>query len=188
MAKIVDPTPWIPQIGRIFIAFGGIERTSHDCIREWAGEKIHKHFARASLTARLNLAADLSESRNASELAKKAFTSAVSEAKALIKYRNLVAHNPLCLVFLQGDLDTQVLEAITSNVEDKHLGLKELTDAAAYSEACEETLLHAFVAFRAEAINLEFIKSFPGLGAVTPNPTIERTSPGKPGTASHVKR
>ena len=164
MVKLVDSAPWIPLIGKLFIAFGGIERTSHDCIREWAGGKIHKHFAKASLTARLNLAADLGESRNAAESTKKAFSAAVQEARALIKYRNLVAHNPLCLVFLQGDLDTQVLEAIASNVDDKHLTLEELSTIAESAVACEAKLLHTYVAFRVEALDFESLKHFPGPG------------------------
>ncbi|MCV2350823.1 hypothetical protein [Paucibacter sp. Y2R2-4] len=165
MVKLVDSTPWIPLIGRLFIAFGSIERTSHDCIREWAGEKIHKHFAKASLSARLALIADLCESREASESTKKAFSAAVSEARSLSKYRNLVAHNPLCLVFLQGDLDTQVLEAIASNVDDKHLRLEDLSKIAESAERCETKLLQAFVTFRAEALDLEHIEHFPGLGS-----------------------
>ena len=163
MVKLVDSTLWIPLIGKLFIAFGGIERTSHSCIREWAGDGIHKHFAKLSLSLRLNLAADLAESQNVSESTQDAFRKALKEVRTLSQYRNLVAHNPLCLVFLQRDLDTTMLEAIASNVNDKHLTLKELTEIVALAEACDEDFLSAFVAFRVEGMDFESLKHFPGL-------------------------
>ena len=121
MDSLVDPAPWVPLIGRLFIAFGGIEGTTHACIREWAGETIHRNVARSRLSARLALAADLAESRNASETVKQEFKASLLQARDLAKHRNRIAHNPLCLVLLQDGIDSAFLEAIASNRdEDKH--------------------------------------------------------------------
>lgn len=164
MVSLVDPAPWAPLIGRLFIAFGGIERTTHECIREWAGETIHRHVARSSLSARLAPAADLAESRDASTSMKQGFKAALSQARDLSKHRNLVAHNPLCLVLLQGDIDSVFLEAIASNTDDdKHMSLSELGDIVEAAERCSEDLLRSFVAFRVAKIDFESLKYFPGL-------------------------
>jgi len=164
MVSFVDPAPWVPLIGRLFIAFGGIERTTHECIREWAGETIHRHVARSRLSARLALAADLAESRDASETMKQEFKASLLQARDLAKHRNLVAHNPLCLVLLQDGIDSAFLEAIASNIdEDKHMSLSELEGVVQAAERCSEELLHRFVAFRVAKLDIESLKFFPGL-------------------------
>jgi len=164
MASLVDPEPWVPLIGRLFIAFGGIERTTHVCIREWAGDTIHKHFARSGLTARLALAADLADSSDASETMKHDFKAALLQARDLAKHRNLVAHNPLCLVLLQDGIGSSFLDAIASNIdESKHMSLTELEGVVQSAERCAEELLHCFVAFRVAKLNFASLKCFPGL-------------------------
>jgi len=150
----------------MFIAFGSIERTTHKCIRNWAGEKIHKHFAKAPLSARIDLAQDLARSLDATEATKQAFCRSLVQAKSLVQHRNLVAHNPLCLVFLQDSLDQPFLEAIAHNTNDaKFLSYEELTEIVENTEHCAEELIHNFIAFRVEKIDVESLKSFPGLGA-----------------------
>ncbi len=44
MVNLVEATRWAPLIGRLFIAFGNIEETTHLSIRDWAGAQIHRHF------------------------------------------------------------------------------------------------------------------------------------------------
>jgi hypothetical protein len=164
MVSLVDPEPWAPLIGRLFIAFGGIERTTHECIREWAGETIHKHVARSRLSARLDLAADLAETRDASESMKRALKTALRQARDLAKHRNLIAHNPLCLVLLQEGINSDLLEAIASSIdEEKHMSLGELEEIVETAERCSDDLLHCFVAFRVAKLDLESLRSFPGL-------------------------
>lgn len=163
MVSLIDPEPWAPLIGRLFIAFGYIEKATHACIREWAGETIHKHVARFPLATRLALAADLAESRDSSESLKREFKAALSQARDLAKDRNLVAHNPLCLVLLQDGVDPCLIEAIASNTsEDKHMSLRELEEIVEAAERCSDELLHRFVAFRVAKLDFELVNSFPG--------------------------
>jgi len=165
MVSLVDSARWAPLIGRMFIAFGSIERTTHECIRNWAGERIHKHFAKAPLSARIDLARDLAEAQDATEATKKAFVRSLLNAKDLAQNRNLVAHNPLCLVLLQDSLDRPFLEAIAHNTDDsKFLSYEALVEIVGRTERCAEELIHNFVTFRMEKLDVESLKSFPGLG------------------------
>lgn len=148
----------------MFIAFGSIERTTHQCIRNWAGEIIHKHFAKAPLSARIDLARDLAETQDATEATKKAFVRSLLNAKGLAQNRNLIAHNPLCLVLLQDSLDRPFLEAIAHNTEDsKFLSYEELVEIVERTEKCAEELVHNFVTFRVDKLDLISLKNFPGL-------------------------
>lgn len=165
MTNLVDSSRWEPLIGRLFIAFGSIERTTHMCIRDWAGENIHKHFARTGLPARIELAIDLTVSLAAAEATKNAFCKSLKQAKELAKKRNIVAHNPLCLVLLQDGLESSFLEAIAHHTDDnKMLSYEDLLDIVEKSEKVAEELTHNFVAFRIEKMDFESLKSFPGLG------------------------
>lgn len=86
-------------------------------------------------------------------------------AKKLAQNRNLVAHNPLCLVFLQGSLDRPFLEAVAHHTNDqKILSYEALVEIVDRSERCAEELIHNFVAFRVEKLDLESLKTFPSLG------------------------
>lgn len=164
MVSLVDSARWAPIIGRMFIAFGSIERTTHECIRDWAGEIIHKHFANAPLSARIDLARDLAEAQSATDATQKAFVRSLLSAKKLAQNRNLVAHNPLCLVFLQDSLDRSFLEAVAHHTkEQKILSYEALVEIVDRTERCAEELVHNFVAFRVEKLDLESLKSFPGL-------------------------
>ena len=166
MVNLVDSARWAPLIGRMFIAFGSIEQTTHKCIRDWAGERIHKHFAKAPLSARIDLARDLAEAQNTTEAIKQAFVRSLLNAKNLAQKRNLVAHNPLCLVLLQDELDSPFLEAIAYSTDDsKFLSYEELAGIVEHTERCAEELIHNFVAFRVEKLDVESIKTFPSLGA-----------------------
>lgn len=166
MVSLVDSARWAPLIGRMFIAFGSIERTTHECIRNWAGENIHKHFARASLSARIDLALDLAKFLDATEATKQAYCQSLVQAKTLVQHRNLVAHNPLSLVLLQDSLEQPFLEAIVHYTNDsKFMSYEELIEIVENTERCAEELLHNFMAFRVEKLDVESLKSFPGLGS-----------------------
>ncbi len=165
MVKLVDSSRWEPLIGRLFIAFGSIERTTHKCIRDWAGSNIHKHFVRAGLSARIDLAIDLIASQEAEKATKDAYCKSLQKAKQLAKHRNLVAHNPLCLVFFQDELEDSFLEAIAHSTDDnKLLSFDELLSVVEEAEQLAEDITHNFVAFRFEKLDFESLKSFPSLG------------------------
>jgi len=164
MVELVDSARWAPMIGRLIIAFGSIERTTHECIRDWAGEQIHKHLAKARLTSRIDLAMDLASSRNASEIAITEFSASLARARELARYRNLVAHNPLCLVLFQDQMETPFLEAISSNIdENRHLLFDELIEIVEATEACAAKLARDFATFRVEKIDFSSLHNFPGL-------------------------
>ena len=165
MVSLVDSARWAPLIGRMFIAFGSIERTTHQCIHDWAGETIHKHFARSPLSSRIDLARDLTKSQDAKKATKEAFVDLLLTAKKLAESRNLVAHNPLCLVVLQDTLDNPFLEAIAHNTDDsKLLSYEALVEIVRRTELCAEELVQNFVAFRLEKLDFDALKTIPYLG------------------------
>ena len=168
MVDLVDSSRWATLIGRMFIAFGNIERTTHECIRDWAGDQIHKHFAKARLSARIELARDLACSQDASPMTKDAFSQSLTRAKNLAKYRNLVAHNPLCLMLLQESLSNPFLEVVCHiNDDSQYLSYEELSEIVTTTEDCAEKLLHQYIAFRVEKLDTESLSNFPGLNATS---------------------
>lgn len=169
MVSLVDSARWAPLIGRMFIAFGSIERTTHQCIHDWAGKTIHKHFARAPLSSRIDLARDLARSQDAKKATQEAFVLSLLTAKKLAESRNLVAHNPLCLVVFQDTIDNPLLEAIAHHTDDsKILSYEALAEIVVRTELCAEELIQNFVAFRLEKLDFEDLNTFPGLGGTHP--------------------
>lgn len=167
MAELVDSSSWAPIIGRMFIAFGSIEQTTHKCIRDWAGDQIHKHFAKARFAARIELARDLALTQDVLPATKDAFCQSLTRAKNLAKYRNLVAHNPLCLMLLHESWSNPFLEAICHITdENQYLSFDELSEIVTSTEDCAQKLLYHYTAFRLEKLDIEQIKTFPGLSAL----------------------
>lgn len=162
MAKLVEADKWAPIVGRMFLAFGDIELTTHRCIKAWAGDMIHKHFASARLSARIELAKELAQSQDASDETKAAFCLAMQRAKNLAKQRNLIAHNPLCLVIPRDAQDKTLIEAIAHHSSDQLLSYEELLIVVEASERCAEDISDAYAMFRVEKIDFESLKYFPG--------------------------
>ncbi len=147
MVNLVEATRWAPLIGRLFIAFGNIEETTHLSIRDWAGAQIHRHFIKASLVARIDLAIDLTKTRKSELSAKEFYCESLIRARNLTQYRNLVAHNPLCLRITQDSIKSPLQEAVChiSN-ESKYLSFDELNEIVAAAEDCAEKMRKQFAA------------------------------------------
>lgn len=160
MVNFVNTDKWAPLIGRLFIAFGSIERITHQCIRQWAGSTIHNHVAKNSLLNRLELAVDLTHQQDAAESLKTAFIGSLQTAKALSAQRNRVAHNPLCLIMSLDPADEPFREAIAHNTkESDFLTFEDLTLVVLNSERCSEELMRNFAAFRIANLNLKSFSS-----------------------------
>ena len=56
MANFVDSEhKWATLIGRIFVAFGAIEKLTHECMQEWLNETAYKHLKGSRLARRIDL-------------------------------------------------------------------------------------------------------------------------------------
>lgn len=167
MVSLVDATRWTPLIGRLFVAFGSIENTTHTCVRAWVGDVIYKHVARMPLSARLDLAMDLGDAQDAQPATKQSFRNALFWAKQLVRHRNLVAHNPLCLVLLQEDppLDQPLLEAIAHASEDgKMISFEELVEVVVEAEQCADEVGRCHAMFRIEKMDFDSLRNSEDVG------------------------
>lgn len=143
MTKIVDlDHKWALMIGRVFIAFGAIEKLTHDCLIEWLQDPIYMHLKNQQLSKRIDLVIELVRSKGFKSDNTEKFVILLNAAKRLAEKRNLLAHNPLLLDLFSGEFQ----EIIQSNLKD-HVFIKfeELVKIVDESEALESQLIEAKV-------------------------------------------
>lgn len=164
MVSLVDSERWAPLIGRLFIAFGTVERATHECVRSWSNEAVYKHVKKMPLFGRIELAIDLVASQPFSAENKANFVASLRGAKKLAEYRNIIAHSPLALVLFREQPDTPFREAIASNTDDsRFVEFAELQRVVEQAEASAESVQHNLAAFRVERIDFESLNRFGGL-------------------------
>lgn len=140
MAKIVDLNDkWAVLIGRLFIAFGAIERTTHNCLIDWLKDPTYTHISKMRFSRRVDVIIDLLEELDFLEKNKNNLILGLKKAKKLAEKRNIVAHNPLMLDLFDGDFKEIIIsntkEGVTMNFQE----LKELTQTA---ESLSTELIH----------------------------------------------
>ncbi len=115
MVKIVDLNDkWAVLIGRLFIAFGSIERTTHNCLIDWLKDPTYAHISKMRFSQRVDVIIDLLGTLEFVEQNKADLIQGLKKAKKLAEKRNIVAHNPLMLDLFDGDFK----EIIISNTKD----------------------------------------------------------------------
>ena len=148
MAKIVDlDHKWALMIGRVFIAFGAIEKLTHDCLIEWLKDPIYEHLKSSRLSTRIDLVIELVKAKDFKSDNVENFITLLNRAKKLAEKRNLLAHNPLLLDLFAGEFQ----EIIQSNLKDDvYMTFEELVRIVEESEAMEGLLIEAKVMFKLE--------------------------------------
>lgn len=150
MAKIVDlDHRWATLIGRVFIAFGSIERQTHESLKKWLEEPVYPHVKHMKLSQRVDLLIDVVQQQSFDKDNIDSFIVDLKKAKNLTKTRNLIAHNPLMLCLFQEKKD--FVEAIVSNVKDDvTMEFLELEELAASSEELASNIIDGVTKFRLE--------------------------------------
>ena len=150
MAKIVDlDHRWATLIGRVFIAFGSIERQMHESLKKWLEEPVYPHVKHMKLSQRVDLLIDVVQQQSFDKDNIDSFIVDLKKAKNLTKTRNLIAHNPLMLCLFQEKKD--FVEAIVSNVKDDvTMEFLELEELAASSEELASNIIDGVTKFRLE--------------------------------------
>ena len=98
MVSLVDKNKeWAMAIGRAFVAFGGIEHATVECLRTIPRDRIQKSTQMFRLAQRVDLLLEILESREGDEFVQLALC--LRRVKELARMRNIVAHNPLVLDF-----------------------------------------------------------------------------------------
>ena len=150
MAKLVDlEHKWATLIGRVFIAFGSIERQTHECLKKWLGDPAYPHVKNMRLAQRIDLLIDIVKEQDFEKANIDSFVESLNVAKSMARQRNLIAHNPLMLCLFQEEAD--FIEAIVSNVKDDvTMEFHELQDLAERSEELASNLIEGEIKFRLE--------------------------------------
>ncbi|THK41832.1 hypothetical protein E8Q33_05940 [Methylophaga sp. SB9B] len=150
MAKLVDlDHKWATLIGRVFIAFGSIERQTHESLKKWLEEQVYPHVKHMKLSQRIDLLIDVVKKQNFEQENIDSFVADLTKAKTLAKKRNLIAHNPLMLCLFQEETD--FIEAIVSNLrDDVTMEFHELEALAISSEELAGNIIDGMTKFRLE--------------------------------------
>lgn len=104
---IVNKDKWAPLIGRFVLAFGDIESFIYSMQTRMVDETVLKHTQRLSLDQRIKFVHDLLLNCDMDEVIAQKFIDAITKVENLRKQRNLIAHNPLFLVFYE---DSDIFE------------------------------------------------------------------------------
>ena len=143
MAKLVDAGhEWAAEIGRIVIAFGGIEHVTVLCLRSLPRDPIHKALANLKLAARIDLLLAILAGDDSPEAARLA--QLFGKVKSLAVDRNHIVHNPLMLSVFDSDGELGYVEAIHSlSNANKRLSFAELVQVREQAEQLATNLYEA---------------------------------------------
>jgi hypothetical protein len=149
MAKIVDLNhKWATAIGRVFVAFGGIEYTSFKCLENIPKDNILQSTKNLPLGKRIDLLQEILTTHD--NLVTAELISNFREIKKLSEHRNLIAHNPLVLdLYSSGDDDDLCLKEKIMSLKkpDKHMYFNELEKLAMDSEMLSSNFLKSALSF-----------------------------------------
>ncbi len=150
MTEIFDfDIKWATLIGRLFIAFGYIEKITHNCLVEWLKDPIYPHIKNMNLGRRIDLVIDLAKAQEYTKENIEQFISHLKQAKTLSEKRNIVAHNPLMLTLFQGDPDfVEVIQSIKK--DEVFIEFHQLEDIVLQTESVCSNLLEIKVKFGLE--------------------------------------
>ena len=139
MVKLVDlDHKWAKLIGRTFVAFGSIEKSSYEYLESWVSSKVFTHIKGMGLAKRLGLLLDLCEEQDYEDIDD--LIEYFKEAKELSKKRNIIAHNPLVLTLYEGDDKfTEIIQSIKK--ENIQIELEELMEITRKSEVVASNLI-----------------------------------------------
>ena len=147
MAKLVNLSgKWAAPIGRLFIAFGGIEKILLDCLLFFPRDPIYRHAARQSLRSKIDLLTEILEPRTKSSDEIKKLVELLNQTKLLSEKRNLIAHNPLMLQVAEDPNDSAPLHEciISARKGGKVISFEELEKIVDEAESIE-SMLHKFI-------------------------------------------
>lgn len=131
MAKIVDlDDKWAIHIGRLFIAFGAIERTTHNCLIDWLKDPTYTHISKMRFSQRVDVIIDLLQELQFVEQNKVDLTVGLNKARKLAEKRNIVAHNPLMLDLFDGEFKEVIISNTKVGVTITFEELEQLTKDA----------------------------------------------------------
>lgn len=148
MARLTRDDKWAPIIGRLFIAFGLMESSINELLRQQCSDQQMKFIVSLQLKQRLDLLRSILPERNLSDWNRKVLNDLLNEVSHLAKTRNLVAHNPLTLSMFQNDgspKDKLWEEVIVAESGDRRITFEALQLSADRAFLVAETLHRSWI-------------------------------------------
>ncbi|WP_132982814.1 hypothetical protein [Thermomonas haemolytica] len=139
---------WANGIGKLLLAFAGIEAATLELIQLISLSKIHDSATRLQLHQRVELLLEICEGLDTPD--HQPLIAVLEKVKGLQSTRNLVAHNPLVIeISVHPENVFLAKEVIRSRQNrNKRITLEELQDAAKYAEVLERQLFQQVEAAR----------------------------------------
>jgi hypothetical protein len=104
---------WALEVGRFVMAFGAIEASTYQALREFPSEPIADALIDLHLRTRISVLLEICRARNTGPW--KEFADALEGVHALNKKRNLIAHNSMGFdVFLDANGEYHMEQAISN--------------------------------------------------------------------------
>ncbi|MCU8008486.1 MULTISPECIES: hypothetical protein [unclassified Shewanella] len=167
--KIVDLNDeWALNIGKVFLSFGCLEKLTIDCINKWLdGQRIVNHLVNGPLNQRVNIVIDLAKDKYGDCEEFQSFSKHLKSLQELGKQRNLIAHNPLMIVFYEDSFEEKICSLRNDDVT---FTLSELHQFVLNSEVLYQELLTDLVKFKIldspNYMNMKLLEGLHGLEKV----------------------
>ena len=159
MVSMVDTTTWAPLIGRFILEMGTIENATRQCLKSWTSEATYKHTKSLGLKDRIGFLSDLLNEQSFSAVNKAAFLEALERAKELLQTRNVVAHQPLQLMFFRDDRSPAMKEGLFPKEDETNsIDIEKLKGELAKAQKVASSLIESMAAFRLESVDFDYLR------------------------------
>ena len=161
MVRLTNDANWAPVIGRYMIAFGSIESSVNELLRNVIPEGAMKVVIGLPLGQRIKLLREsLADWKELSDVNRTVIALNLDEVVSLSSTRNLIAHNPLLLALYADDEESPDIarEHIKSEQTGKGITLPELEVVTARVEALSAALWRNWIDYDFSYMNGEPLK------------------------------
>ncbi|MFT2792932.1 hypothetical protein ACMV5I_23085 [Serratia sp. T13T92] len=148
--NIVDTEKWAPVVGKFVLGFGSLEHHTYILLKKHVEPIVLKYTSNLPFKTRIKFLRNIFVNHKYSQR----YTACMDSIIELIDMRNLIAHNPLFLVFYEEPEDRVYDEAIGSYKKINELILYEdLVKAVNKIESIEHELISISAEITLEKIN-----------------------------------
>lgn len=131
---------WAMAVGRAILAFGDVERVTHECLFGLLPRDAFACVARLRFPERADLVLALFRSGTASQERIQDLEKLLGQAKELAKVRNVIAHNPMEIGVYEDDAGRLHLKDEMARYRDA-TRVYSLADIEAYAQGAEHLSL-----------------------------------------------
>ncbi|ATM78121.1 hypothetical protein CRN79_20825 [Serratia fonticola] len=152
--NIVDTEKWAPVVGKFVLGFGSLEHHTYTLLKKHVEPIALKYTSNLPFKTRVKFLRDIFVSNETNHKYSQLYTACMDSIIELIDMRNLIAHNPLFLVFYEEPEDRVYDEAIGSYKKiDELILYEDLVKAVNKIESIEHELISISVEISLEKIN-----------------------------------